>query len=81
VFVWAEDGEEVLFLVSAVRAAGPATRAAHSFFQFRAYALDVLPSGFRFFDGDDPADPLIAREWRNVLPFCARGRIRNESFS
>jgi hypothetical protein len=39
---------------------------------FRAYPLNVLPSGFRFLDGDYPADPLIAREWRNILPFCPR---------
>jgi hypothetical protein len=40
----------------------------------------VLPSGFRFLDGDNPADPLIAREWRNVLPLCPRHRVRSEGF-
>jgi hypothetical protein len=68
-------------LISAVGTAGPATRPAHSFFKFRAYALNVLPSGFRFLDRYNPADPVIAREWRNILPFCARGGIRNENFS
>jgi hypothetical protein len=68
-------------LISAVRTAWPATRSTHSFFKFRACALNVLTSGFRFLDGDNPADPLIPREWRNVLPFCARGRVRNENFS
>ena len=68
-------------LISAVRTAWPATRSAHSFFKFRAYTLNVLPSGFRFLDGDNPADPLIAREGRNILPFCPRGRVRNENFS
>jgi hypothetical protein len=68
-------------LISAVRAAWPATRPPHSFFKFRAYPLNVLPSGFRFLDGDNPADPLIAREWRNVLPFCPRRRVRNENLS
>jgi hypothetical protein len=68
-------------LISAVRAAWPATRPAHSFFKFRAYALNVLLSGFRFLDGDNPADPLIPRERRNVLPFCASGRVRNENLS
>ena len=67
-------------LVSAVRTAWPATRPAHSFLKFRAHPLNVLPSGFRFFDGDNPADPLIPREWRNVLPFCSRRRVRNENF-
>ena len=53
---------------SAVRTAWPATRAAHSFFKLRADPLNVLPSGFRFLDGDNPADPLIARERRYVFP-------------
>ena len=65
--------------ISAVRTAGPATRPAHSLFEFRAYSLDVLPSGFRFLDGDNPADPLIAREWRNILPFCPGRWVRNEN--
>ena len=68
-------------LVSAVRTAWPATRPAHSFLKFRAYPLNVLPSGFRFLDGDNPADPLIAREWRNILPFCPRRRVRKENSS
>ena len=66
---------------SAVRTARPATRPAYSFFKFRAHPLNVLPSGFRFLDGDNPANPLIAREWRNILPFCPRRRIRAENFS
>src|SRR5579862_8024956 len=61
--------------VSAVRTARPATRPAHSFLELRAYTLNVLSSGFRFLDGDGPADPFIAREWRNILPFCPRGRV------
>jgi hypothetical protein len=64
-----------------VRTAWPATGPAHSFFEFRAYPFNVLPSGFRFLDGDNPADPLIAREWRDVLPFCPRGRVGKENFS
>jgi len=52
---------QVRVFISAVRTAWPATRPAHSFFKFRAYTLNVLPSGFRFLDGDNPADPLIAR--------------------
>jgi hypothetical protein len=65
---------------TAVRAARPATRPAHSFFQFRAYPLNMLFSRFRL-HGDDPTDPLIAREWRNVFPLCPRRRVRNEGFS
>jgi hypothetical protein len=72
---------EPRLLISAVRTAWPATRPAHSFIKFRAYPLNVLPSGFRFLDGDHPADPLIAREWRNILPFCHCHRVRNENLS
>ena len=68
-------------LISAVRTAWPATRPAHSFLKLCTYPLNVLPSGFRFFDGDNPADPLIAREWRNILPLCPRHRVRNENVS
>ena len=68
-------------IISAVRAAWPAARPAHSFFKFRAYSLNVLPSSLRFLDGNSPADPLIARERRNILPFCPRRRVRNENFS
>ena len=76
---WEEDDVEYRYAVfiSAVRTAWPATRPAHSFFQFRTYTLDVLPSGFWFLDGDNPADPLVAREGRNILPFCPCGRVRN----
>ena len=63
-----------------MRTAWPATRPAHSFLKFRAYPLNVLPSGLRFLDGDNPADPLIAREWRNILPLCPRHRVRTEDF-
>jgi len=65
--------------VSAVWATGPATGAAHSFFQFGEHTLDMLLSGFRLLDGDDPADPLIPREGRDVFPFFARRRIGKQS--
>ena len=68
-------------IFSAVRTAWPAARSAHSFLKFRAYSLNVLSSRFRFLDGDNPADPLIAREWRNVLPFCPSNGIGNENLS
>jgi hypothetical protein len=68
-------------LFSAVRTAWPTTRPAHSFFELRAYPINVLPPGFRFLDGDDPADPFVACEWRNVLPFCPRNGIGNENLS
>ena len=68
-------------LFSAVRTAWPAARSAHSFLKFRAHSLNVLSSRFRFLDGDNPADPLIAREWRNVLPFCPCHGVGNENLS
>ena len=68
-------------LTSAVGTAWPATRPAHSFLKFRAYPLNVLRSGFRFLNGDNPTDPLIAREWRNVLPFCPCQGVGNENLS
>ena len=64
-----------------MRAAGPATRPAVSLLQLRAYPVDMLLSGLRFFDGDHPADPFIARERRNVLPLDARGCVGKEGLA
>jgi hypothetical protein len=57
-----------------VRTAWPATRLAHSFLEFRAYPLDVLPSGFRFLDGDNPADPFHCSEEKANMIDC-RGKL------
>ena len=76
--VVSNSGFRFLFSLSPVRTTWPATRPTHSFLKLRAYSLNVLPPGFRFLYGDHPADPFIAREWRNILPFCTRSRIRNE---
>ena len=64
-----------------MRATGPAARPAHSFFKLCAHPLDVLLSRFRFLDGDDPADPFVARERCNILPFCSRRWVRSERLS
>jgi len=64
-----------------MRATRPAARPSHSLFKLRSGPLNVLPSGFRFLDRDNPADPFIARERRNVLPCCPRLRVRNEGLS
>src|ERR1700721_2522867 len=47
----------------------------------------VLPSGFRFLDGDNPADPLIARELVQIAVgkhalgrSTNTGRLRNRPF-
>src|SRR5271154_6204830 len=66
-------------LTSAVSTAWPAARPAHSFLKFRAYPLDVLPSGFRFLDRDNPANPLIACQGRNILPLSPCPWVRNEN--
>ena len=51
-------------------ATDPTTRSALSFFELSAHSLYMESSRFRFLDGDSPADPLIARERRNILPCC-----------
>ena len=66
--------------VSAVRTAWPATRPAHSFFKFRAYALNVLSSDLRLLDGDHPADPLIAREGRISSHFARAAGSETRTF-
>jgi hypothetical protein len=59
-------------LISTMRATGPAAGPTHSFFELRARSLDVLLSGFRFLDGNNPANPFVARQRCNVLPCCPR---------
>jgi hypothetical protein len=66
---------------SAMRAAGPATWPAHSFFELRAHPFDMLASCLIFFDGDGPADPLVPREGRYVLPCRTRIRVGCERLS
>ena len=53
---------------STMNAAGPAARSAHSPFHLRESLLDTDISRLRFLAAYDPADPLVARERRNVLP-------------
>jgi hypothetical protein len=38
----------------------------------------MLPPGLIFFDGDGPADPLVARERRYVFPGRQRLRVRRK---
>src|SRR5437868_9228316 len=51
-----------------MRAAGPAARPPHPFFELQAHTFDMLPACLIFLDGDGPADPLVARERRYVFP-------------
>lgn len=51
-----------------MRAARPATRATFAVSDVITNSLDVLFSGFRFLDRDRPTDPLVASQWRQVIP-------------
>ncbi len=64
-----------------MRAAGPATRPPHAFFELGAHPFDMLPPCLGFFDGDGPADPLVAREGRDVFPSRQRPRVGSERLS
>jgi hypothetical protein len=64
-----------------VRAAWPAAGAALSSLQVLLQTLNVLSPGFRFFDGKNPADPLVAREWSDVFPFFSHGCVRKKNFA
>jgi len=57
-------------LISSMNAADPATRATHPIFKLCDCSLDMLPSFLRCLDRFNPANPFIAREWRNVFPLC-----------
>ena len=63
---------------SSMRAAGPAAWPAHPFFELRAHPFDMLPPCLIFFDGDGPADPLVARERRYVFPCSPCLRVGRE---
>lgn len=55
-------------LVGAMYAPDPATGAALALMHLVAHDDDVLGAGGSLLDGGDPADPLVARERRDVLP-------------
>lgn len=65
-------------LVFAMDAPHPAARAAHPFLQLGHHSLHVLLPGLGFFDRDSPADPLVTREWRDVLPCSQRPLVGSE---
>jgi len=68
-----------LFLT--MRATRPTTRPAHSLYKLRACPFDSATPRLRFPGGLNPANPLIAREWRNILPRrpCRWGRSKDFS--
>src|ERR1700676_2483501 len=61
-----------------MRTARPAARPAHPFFELRAHPFDMLAPCLLFLDGDGPADPLVARERRDVFPGRQRLRVGRE---
>ena len=54
--------------------AGPAAGATHTAFELRDSLLDADVPRLRFFARRNPANPLIARERSNVLPYGPRCR-------
>ena len=51
-----------------MRATGPTTRPALSVYKLFARPLDPVISSPWFLGGQNPANPLITREWCNILP-------------
>jgi hypothetical protein len=66
---------------STMNATDPTTRPALSVYKLRARSLDPTTPRLRFLGGLNPADPLIAREWRNILPCCSRRAVRRKGLS
>lgn len=64
-----------------MRATGPAARPAHSVEKLRARELDPAAPRLRFLGVQNPANPFIAREWRNIFPCGSRRRRRSKGFS
>ena len=50
--------------------AQPTTRPTHPFLKFTDRPFNVLLSRLVFLDEGNPADPLIARKGRKILPYC-----------
>ena len=65
-------------MCSSMRTTRPAARPPHPFFELRAHPFDMLPPCLIFLDGDGPADPLVARELRDVFPGRQRLRVGRE---
>ncbi len=59
-----------------MRTPRPTARAAHAREHLRPADPDALLARFRFLRVLHPADPLIARQWRDVFPQCAHLRCR-----
>src|SRR3989344_1907719 len=64
-----------------MRATGPTTRSAHSFYKFPLRPLDPAAPRFWLLGGFNPADPFVSREWRNIFPFSECRSVRNKGLS
>ena len=60
---------------SAMRTPRPTTRSAHAFPHFIETDLYAAVPGLVLLSGCDPADPLIACEWRNGRPHIRDNRV------
>ena len=67
--------------IGSVRAAEPTTRSAHAAFHFGNCFLDTDVARLLKLARRDPADPLVARERRDVLPQSKYFRLRDYSLS
>lgn len=63
-----------------MRTPGPTTRSTHAAFHFGEGLIDTNISGLGSLAGNNPTNPLIASEWRNILPNFDGGRSFNQSF-
>ncbi len=62
------DGSSALVFFTSVGATSPTTRPALSLSKFRAHSLYPVAPCVGFLGVHNPANPLITRERRNVLP-------------
>ncbi len=71
-------------MISTMRTARPTTRSPLTLFKVGTAPFDAASSCFGLFGRLDPANPFIAREWRNVLPrlqrFCVGGQCLFQVF-
>ena len=65
----------------AMRTARPATGTAFTCFKFLDRALDSAAARCSLFSRDDPTNPFVPRQRRQILPGRSRCRIRTEDFA
>ncbi len=73
--------KKLALTISTMGATSPTTRPALSVNKLRAHPLDPVTPCLRFLSGLNPADPLIAREWCNILPCCLRRSGKSKGLS